>query len=278
MGFKYRKITTYYLRLRHQLIPYLYSMNYLNSEYGLPLIYPLYYHYPEQEEAYRQKNIYFFGSEMLVAPFITPLIKDLNRSRLDVWLPEGLWFNFFNGDVYQGNHHYSLYGGIEEINAFAKAGAIIPLAELTEKNQYGNPDILNVHIFPGKDNQFVLYEDDGETLAYQNGFYAKTNFTLKAEKQALELDIKVQDVKAILPKEREIKLFFRNIVPNVKIASSASHEYNPKLKAHILKIKPQSGEKLTVRLETDASDIIDTSFDYIERIMDLLDRPFMRQQ
>ncbi|HHX79898.1 MAG TPA: hypothetical protein GX692_02395, partial [Acholeplasmataceae bacterium] len=72
--------------------------------------------------------------------------------------------------------------------------------------------------------------------------------------------------------EREIKLFFRNIVPNVKIASSASHEYNPKLKAHILKIKPQSGEKLTVRLETDASDIIDTSFDYIERIMDLLDR------
>ncbi|MGI6768687.1 MAG: TIM-barrel domain-containing protein [Bacilli bacterium] len=266
------KITTYYLRLRHQLIPYLYSMNYLNSEYGLPLIYPLYYHYPYHEEAYRQKNIYFFGSEMLVAPFITPLIKDLNRSRLDVWLPEGLWFNFFNGDVYQGNHHYSLYGGIEEINAFAKAGAIIPLAELTEDNQYKNPEILNVQIFPGNDNQFVLYEDDGETLAYKNGFYALTIFTLKAEKQALELEIEVQDQKAILPKKREIKLCFRNIVPNVKISSSVVYEYDSNLKAYSLTINPQAGEKVTLRLETETEDIIDSSFDYINKIMDLLDR------
>lgn len=265
------KIATDYLRLRHRMIPYIYTMNYQHSNLGLPLVYPLYYKYPKCEEAYQQNNAYFFGSEMLVAPFVTPLIKDLNRSRTDVWLPEGLWFNFFNGDVYQGNRHYSLYGAIEEMNVFAKAGAIIPLAVLEEENQYGNPKTLEVHIFPGSDNRFVLYEDDGETFGYERGEFAKTVFTLKAGKQSLDLEIEVLDEKGILPKDREIRLVFRNTVPDAK-PSASDHEYDKELKAHILRIHPESGKKYSVHLKTDEADIIDTSFDYVGKIMDLLDR------
>ena len=42
-----------YLRLRHQLVPYLYTMNYYASRKGQPLIRPMYYLEPERAEALR---------------------------------------------------------------------------------------------------------------------------------------------------------------------------------------------------------------------------------
>lgn len=40
------------LRLRHQLLPYLYTMNYLAYKEYRPVIAPMYYDYPEKEQAY----------------------------------------------------------------------------------------------------------------------------------------------------------------------------------------------------------------------------------
>ncbi len=64
---KFNKITQAvmenYLRLRHGLVPYLYTMNRRASREDLPLIQPLYYLEPEQNEAYEVKNEYYFGSE-----------------------------------------------------------------------------------------------------------------------------------------------------------------------------------------------------------------------
>ena len=38
---------------------------------GISLCRPLYYEYPETEEAYIYENEYFFGSDILVAPITT---------------------------------------------------------------------------------------------------------------------------------------------------------------------------------------------------------------
>ena len=86
----------------------------------------------------------------------------------------------------------------------------IPLAELTE-NQYGNRTSSMFISSPVKTIN-LSYMKMIETLAYQNGFYAKQTY-LKSGKQALELDIKVQ----MYHTSKKIKLFFRNIVPNVKV-------------------------------------------------------------
>ena len=57
-----------FLRLRHRLIPYLYTMNYRSYAECEPLVEPLYYLYPDAEEAYNVKNGFFFGTELLVCP------------------------------------------------------------------------------------------------------------------------------------------------------------------------------------------------------------------
>ena len=58
---------TEYLRLRHRLIPYLYSEGYIYSNTGLPIIQPVYYKYLKYDEPL-YKNEYYFGSELFIAP------------------------------------------------------------------------------------------------------------------------------------------------------------------------------------------------------------------
>ena len=52
-----------------------------------------------------------------------------------------------------------------------------------------NPAQLELHVFPGADNRFVLYEDDGETLAYRQGRFAQTPMELQWGADRLTLAI-----------------------------------------------------------------------------------------
>ncbi|RPI94380.1 MAG: alpha-xylosidase, partial [Chloroflexi bacterium] len=86
------------LQLRHALIPYLYTMARRAYDDSQPLIQPMYYEYPEREEAYNCPHQYLFGSELIAAPFVAPADPDTQFSRQVVWLPEGDWYHFFTGE------------------------------------------------------------------------------------------------------------------------------------------------------------------------------------
>jgi alpha-glucosidase (family GH31 glycosyl hydrolase)/putative sterol carrier protein len=152
------RVATAALRLRHQLIPYIYAMAWRNHLHQAPLIRPMYHEFPSQEPAYHCPDQYLFGSELLAAPFITPMDPDVRLSRQVVWLPEGEWFDFFSSVSYVGDGWHAVYGTLDDIPVFAKAGAIVPMAA---EDGLSNPEELVVHIFPGADNEFSLYEDDG---------------------------------------------------------------------------------------------------------------------
>jgi putative sterol carrier protein len=153
------RVATAALRLRHQFIPYLYTMAWRNHKHQLPLIRPMYHESPAQEPAYVCPDQYLFGSELLVAPFTSPIDPDVRLSRQVVWLPAGEWFDFFSGVSYAGDGWHAVYGSLDAIPVFAKAGAIVPLAA---GDGLSNPEQLVVHVFPGADNGFSLYEDDGQ--------------------------------------------------------------------------------------------------------------------
>lgn len=152
------------LQFRHALIPYLYTMAKRANEQALPLMLPMYYDYPEAEQAYHFPQQYAFGSELIASPYVSPKDSDTGLSRQVVWLPEGsTWYHFFTGERYTGGIH-PIYGHLNDIPLFAKAGAIVPLAD--EGGEFGadNPHKLHIHVFAGADHQFTLYEDDGDTL------------------------------------------------------------------------------------------------------------------
>ena len=96
-----REIVKNFLRLRHSMIPFLYSAVCENEEKGLALIEPMYYAYPHQEDAYNCPGQYLFGRELIVAP-IAEKSKSYHMSSANVWLPEGTWTDIFTGHTYQG--------------------------------------------------------------------------------------------------------------------------------------------------------------------------------
>ena len=116
-----------FLRLRHKLIPYLYTMNARAAYEDLPLVEPMYYAYPWEEAAYCVKNQYFFGSELMVCPITQPAAHDTAMGRVDAWLPEGIWIDFFTGMVYDGGRRLPVFSWRGGMPVFAKAGAIVPL-------------------------------------------------------------------------------------------------------------------------------------------------------
>ena len=200
-----------YLRLRHQLVPYLYTMNYYASRKGQPLIRPMYYLEPERAEAYEVPNEYYFGTQLIACPITAPMDKKAGAAAFEAWLPEGKWFDLFNGRVYDGGRKLRLYRGVEDIPVLAKAGAILPLAELEPyTNSIDNPAALRVKIFAGAAGAFDLYEDDGVSAAAGDAAFAVTRMTWDGACFAVQ---PAEGNRAVLPTSRTYTLEFCGVGP-----------------------------------------------------------------
>ncbi|WP_410502923.1 glycoside hydrolase family 31 protein [Exiguobacterium acetylicum] len=200
-----------YLQLRHQLVPYIYTMNARNHFDGLPLVSPMYYEHPEDDQAYNVPNQFYFGTELIVAPMVTPMHRKLHMTSTTAWLPEGEWFDFFNGHRYRGGKQMRLFRYLEDQGVLAKAGAIVPLGRHFEQsNALHNPTELEVVVFPGASNRFTLFEDDSAGVAHRDGVNVETTFAL--DWGARELTIAAPTGhRDLLPENRSITLILRGV-------------------------------------------------------------------
>lgn len=203
-------LVTEALRLRHSLIPYIYTMNYRTHREGRALCEPLYYNCPTESEAYACKNGYMFGSELLVCPVTSKCDKHTKRAETAVYLPKGRWTNFFTGEIYEGGKTVRVHSDLHTLPVFAKSGAMVPMSE-DAGNSAGNPAQLCLRVYRG-DGEFTLYEDDGETKAYADGAQSFTKFTLRESDGALTLTCGGTAQKDYLPTVRRFKLEFADIV------------------------------------------------------------------
>ena len=200
------------MQLRHALIPYLYTMAWLSHTDNLSLVRPMYHDYPGAKTAYRCPQQYLFGTELIAAPFTEPARPETGLSRQRVWLPAGDWYHFFTGEYYQGDQELVLYGRLQDVPILAKAGAVVPLGPKVGWGGVANPDQLHIHFFAGADGRFTLYEDDGETTAYQADEYALTAITHRWRAQQWTITIQAPVGKTdLLPAPRTISLYLHGI-------------------------------------------------------------------
>ncbi len=166
-----------FLKLRHQLVPYLYTMNYRASEKGEPMVQPLYYAYPEGK-AYEFPNEYLFGTQMLVSPITKPADQYTAMGSVKTYLPQGVWYDFFNHLRYRGGKTVTMFRDLEELPVLVKAGGIVPMMKELNGNHLDNPETMRIKVFAGDSNVFELYEDDGNTKEYLKGAFAVTKLEL----------------------------------------------------------------------------------------------------
>lgn len=168
-----------FLRLRHQMIPYLYSAMIETSEDGKALIEPMYYVAPKVKDAYAVPNEYTFGTELIVAPVTTKSDSE-GLAKVTVWLPEGRWTDIFNGNVYEGGRTLSMARPLDSIPVLAKSGGFLPLDGRAFTNDVKEPDHLRVLSFNGN-GAYTLHEESGNTCFVAKEEDGKQTVTIKAE-------------------------------------------------------------------------------------------------
>lgn len=214
----YKSILKQCMRLRHELFPYIYAMNYRNHAKLEPMIQPMYYNYPKKRKAYDYKNQYMFGSELMVCPITEPACSLDKMAKVDSWLPKGDWFDFFNGLHYHCDQDKAITfsRSIYEYPVFAKSGAIVPMFNNADKkNKIDLCDSVTVVVFPGSSNKFEMYEDSGDGYEYKTGKFATTELSLNWGKTPVFEINKPNGDSSLLPQKRNWNILFRGFNKNV---------------------------------------------------------------
>lgn len=203
-------IVSDFMRLRHSLIPYIYSMNYRSHKEGRGLCEPIYYTAPEEKRAYDNKNAFMFGSELFVCPVTQKCDTSTHTACSEGYLPKGRWTNIFNGKIYEGGKVVRFNSFLEEMPVLAKEGAVIPLS-LDEGNSIRNPEKLKLKVYRGN-NTFTLYEDDGETLDYRKGQFSETVIKVSEVNKKLEVSLSGAKKNVFMPEKRKYVFEFADIL------------------------------------------------------------------
>ena len=172
------------IALRYRLVPYLYSVNAAVTFDGTMPITALGLAFPNDRTARKVSTQYMYGHEFLVCPVTHPMYYTAGSAEiaspdryLDVYLPEGGWYDFHTEEYYEGGRYVRIPCSIERIPLFVRAGAIIPTSPVM---QYADehPDAeCEVRIYAGCDGQFTLYNDAGDGYGYENGEYTAVKIT-----------------------------------------------------------------------------------------------------
>ena len=136
----------------------------------------------------------------------------MNRTVERIFLPEGVWYDFKTGKRFNGNKRYVAFFKDEDYPVFAKSGSIIPLANLEENRNITNaPKSMEIHIYTEKSNIYELYEDDGESNLYKDGYFIKSAIDYNYLKNNYTVIIRPLEGKSgIIPDYRDYKIRFRN--------------------------------------------------------------------
>jgi alpha-D-xyloside xylohydrolase len=153
-----------YLKLRYQLLPYIYSLGYNTYRTGAPFMRALFMDFPNDPQVADLRDEYMFGPAFLVAP-----VTDQGATSRMVYLPAGTdWYNYWTNERVPGGQTIKVDAPIDTLPLFVHAGSILPLGEPIENTQQVQK-IARVRIYPGANGDFTLYQDDGKTYAYEKG-------------------------------------------------------------------------------------------------------------
>ena len=162
----------YYMRLRYNMMPYLYSMaGWVNTmDYtimrGLPMDFPA---DPAVKDISDQ---WMFGPAFMPCP-----VYEYGARSREVYLPEGsVWYDFYSGRSYSGGEKIVADAPYERMPLFVRGGSIVPMGPDMEWCDEKQPEVIDLYVYAGADCQFTLYEDDGLTYGYERGERSEITF------------------------------------------------------------------------------------------------------
>ena len=159
------------INLRYTLLPYIYSMAGAQTVHDYTMVRMLPFDFANDKNVWDLKDEYMFGS-ILVCPVTAP-----GAEVRKVYLPDAgdnaSWIDYWTGKTYKPGQWVEMEASIDKLPLFVRGGSIIPTSEPTEyaAAQEGRP--ITIHVYPGRDSRFDLYEDEGDNYNYESGGYTE---------------------------------------------------------------------------------------------------------
>jgi alpha-glucosidase (family GH31 glycosyl hydrolase) len=153
-----------YDELRYRLMPYTYTLAREARDSGLPLMRPLWLHYPDDARARGLGDEFLWGRDLLIAPVYTKA-----ATSRQVYLPQGDWYDWWTHARTTGGRPVTREVDMATMPIYVRAGAIIPLDPVRQYTSQPVSEPTTLQVFPGADGQYTLYDDDGISQEYLSG-------------------------------------------------------------------------------------------------------------
>ncbi|MBW4557587.1 MAG: DUF4968 domain-containing protein [Trichormus sp. ATA11-4-KO1] len=198
-GDRVENICREYINLRYQLLPYIYNLFWQAATTGAPILRPLLYHFPQDPQTYTLYDQVLLGASLMAAPIYRPGVE--HRS---VYLPAGIWYDWWTGEEYAGSSHILTHAPLERMPLYVRSGAIIPMQPVTQYIDIDEQplDHIRLRVWPGN-GKYTFFEDDGQTFEYNKQNFSLRNINVFTENNQTIVEISSREG-AWTPASREI--------------------------------------------------------------------------
>ena len=173
-----KEMYRFYVKLRYQFIPYIYSNAIEGALTGMPMVRSMPLEFPDDRNCDDMALQYMFGHQYCVSAYSN-----------DIYLPAGEWINVWTGELVKSKGEtltrelpYNRAGQF-----FVRNGAIVPTQPDVEFIGSAPQTDFIIKVYPHGDSHFTMYEDDGESYAFEKGAVSYTLFECKEAKKGYEV-------------------------------------------------------------------------------------------
>lgn len=223
-----------YVKLRYQLLPYNYTLAYQNSSTGMPLMRPLFFSDESNPELINNAQSYFWGDAFYVTPVTEPGV-----SSVPVYLPQGVWFDYWTDKSYAGKQTINAPVSLQTIPVFVKAGSFIPMIDPIQNTEQYSSSKMQLHYYADATVKIAsgqMYEDDGkDPQALAKERYQLLDFKATQSGKHLNLQLSRTGDYPDEPTTRNIELIVHNwstdakeVLVDGKVLSSTHINQNTK--------------------------------------------------
>jgi alpha 1,3-glucosidase len=167
------------IRMRYTYLPFMYTLFRENSVNGMPIMRPLWFHFPSDSNSFGIDESYLLGEALLVHP-----VTEKGATSVQIYFPgdkKEVWLDLETNTVYEGGNYHTVAVSLSKIPLFQKGRSIIPRRERVRRSAaltLNDPLSLDIVLdTEAKTASGSLYLDDGSTFNHEKGEFIEASIT-----------------------------------------------------------------------------------------------------
>lgn len=160
------------IRERYALLPYIYTLFEESHRTGAPVLRPLWYEFPEDEQSFKRQDSFMLGASILVQPVLQQ-----GATSVSVYLPKGVWYERDSGKKHVGPKTFDVQVTLSDVPVFLRGGTIHVRKDRARRSTAAmREDPLTIIVALDENGRAdgSYYSDDGESYEFSTKHAAFT--------------------------------------------------------------------------------------------------------